>query len=97
MSHIFFKEEKGQGLTEYAIILSLIAVASIAATAFFGGAIKAKIAALAGAISGQDSKIVNEAEKKANSAAEKAQKNASTVTGNTSIKKDEDIFDKEAL
>ncbi|WP_186645149.1 Flp family type IVb pilin [Fluviispira vulneris] len=97
MSLLFIKTEKGQGLTEYAIILSLIAVASIAATAFFGGAIKAKIAALAGAISGQDIAKINESEKKSKSAADKAQKNASTVTGNTSIKKDEDIFDKETL
>ncbi|WP_211363196.1 Flp family type IVb pilin [Fluviispira multicolorata] len=91
------KSEKGQGLTEYAIILSLIAVASIAATAFFGGAIKAKIASLAGAIAGQSIDKINASEKNATMAAEKAQKNASEVTGNTSIKKDEDIFDKENL
>lgn len=66
--------ESGQGLTEYAIILSLIAVASIAATAFFGGAMKSKIASLAGAIAGQDSAKIIESEKKATSAADKAQK-----------------------
>lgn len=91
------KNEIGQGLTEYAVILSLIAVASIAATAFFGGAIKSKIASLAGAIAGQDISKINESEKKANIAAEKAQKNASKVSGNTSIKQNEDIFDSENL
>jgi pilus assembly protein Flp/PilA len=91
------QNEKGQGLTEYAVILSLIAVASIAATAFFGGAIKSKIASLAGAIAGQDVSKISDSEKKANSAAEKAQKNASKVSGNTSIKQNEDIFDNENL
>jgi len=91
------KSELGQGLTEYAIILSLIAVASIAATAFFGGAMKSKIASLAGAIAGQDTSKISDSEKKANSAADKAQKNASKVTGNTSIKENEDIFNSENL
>ncbi|APJ04076.1 hypothetical protein [Silvanigrella aquatica] len=93
----FNSRELGQGLTEYAVILCLIAIASIAATALFGGAIKAKISSLAGAIAGQDSNLVIESEKKATSAAKKALKNASSVTGNTSIKKDEDIFDTETL
>ena len=45
--------QKGQGLTEYAVLLSLVAVAAIATTALFGSAIKAKIASIGGAISGE--------------------------------------------
>lgn len=99
MQNSFYKKnrELGQGLTEYAIILSVIAVASIAATAFFGAAIKSKIASIAGAIAGQDIANINESEKNAKSAAEKAQKNSSSVSGNTSIKQNEDVFDNENL
>ncbi|WP_158999579.1 hypothetical protein [Pigmentibacter ruber] len=89
--------ESGQSLTEYAIILSLVAVAAVAATAFFGGAIKGKIASLAGVIAGQDVSKVSDSEKKAKNSAEKAQKNAGKVSGNTSINQDEDIFDSESL
>ncbi len=89
--------QKGQGLTEYAILLSLVAVASIAATAFFGGAIKGKIAALSGAIAGQNINKIEAAEQKAQLAAEKAQENASQISGNTTIKVNEDIFDIEKL
>lgn len=93
----FKHSESGQSLTEYAIILSLVAVATIAATAFFGGAIKGKIASLAGVIAGQDTSKVSDSEKKAKNAAEKAQKNAAKVSGNTSINQDDDIFDSESL
>ncbi|WGL60196.1 hypothetical protein QEJ31_01080 [Pigmentibacter sp. JX0631] len=92
-----WKSELGQSLTEYAIILSLVAVAAVAATAFFGGAIKGKIASLAGVIAGQDVSKVSDAEKKAKNSAEKAQKNAGKVNGNTSITQDDDIFDSESL
>lgn len=44
--------QKGQGLTEYAVILSVVAVAAIAATAFFGSAIKAQIASIGASITG---------------------------------------------
>ncbi len=94
---MYKQKESGQSLTEYAIILSLVAVAAVAATAFFGGAIKGKIAALAGVIAGQEASKITDAEKKAKNAAEKAQKNAGKVNGNTSINKDDDIFDSESL
>jgi Flp pilus assembly pilin Flp len=89
--------ELGQGLTEYAIILSLIAIAAIASTAFFGAAIKSKIASLAGAIAGQEVSKIMDSEKKAVSAAQKAQKNASKVSGNMSIENNIDIFEEENL
>jgi Flp pilus assembly pilin Flp len=89
---------KGQGLTEYAIILSLVAVAAIVTTALFGGAIKSKIASLTGAISGQSTSQISSSENQAKSAAKKAQQNAKSVTNmsiNTSSGSNSaDIFDK---
>lgn len=37
---------RGQGLTEYVIIVALIAIASIAAVSFFGSSVKASFLAL---------------------------------------------------
>jgi Flp pilus assembly pilin Flp len=39
-SSMLFRSEKGQGLAEYALILSLIAVLCIVAVLFLGGAIQ---------------------------------------------------------
>lgn len=89
-------DQKGQGLTEYAVILSLVAVASIAGMAFFGGAVKGKIAALSGAIAGQKESDVAEADRKAKNSAKEAAKRAAKVQGNTSIDK-ESIFDTQSL
>ena len=49
------KNQKGQGLTEYAIVLSLVALISIAAMTLFGGAIREKVGSLIGAITGDTS------------------------------------------
>ena len=64
------KSIQGQGLTEYSIILTLVAVASIAGAALFGGAIRAKIASLTGAISGQKISDIQKSDKRAKSAAD---------------------------
>ena len=90
------KKQSGQGLTEYAVILSLVAVASIAGMALFGGAVKGKIASLSGAIAGQKESEVTAADNKAKNAAKEAQKRAGNVRGNTTIDK-EDLFDKQSL
>ena len=45
---------RGQGLTEYAIILSLVAIAAIAATSFFGDTVKASFVALGSELTGAD-------------------------------------------
>lgn len=73
--------DRGQGLTEYAVVLSLVAVAAIAATAFFGGAVKARIAALAGAIAGESQQSINNNNNAAISAAQNAAKASSKVGG----------------
>ncbi len=90
------KKEIGQGLTEYAVILSLVAIASIAGMALFGGAVKGKIAALSGAIAGQKESEITATDNKAKNSAKEAAKRASKVKGNTSIDK-EDIFDSQGL
>ena len=91
---MLFRSEKGQGLTEYAVILSLVAVASIAAMAFFGGTVKAKMAALSGAVAGSDVSKVKESDKKADKFAQSAAKKAASVKGTTVIDED-DIFKEE--
>ncbi|MBX9704127.1 MAG: hypothetical protein K2X39_08230 [Silvanigrellaceae bacterium] len=73
--------QSGQGLTEYAVILSLIAVAAIGTTAFFGSAVKSKIAALTSAISGDSSEQINKAEKQSQDAAKRAIENSAKVSG----------------
>lgn len=86
----------GQGLTEYAVVLSLVAVASIASMAFFGGAIKGKVASLSGAIAGQSIADVTAADQKSQKSAKEAAKRAANVKGNTAIT-DKDIFDQQGL
>lgn len=43
---------RGQGLTEYAIILSLVAIAAISATSYFGDTVKASFVALGSELTG---------------------------------------------
>ena len=45
---------RGQGLTEYAIILSLVAIAAITATSYFGDTVKASFVALGSELTGAD-------------------------------------------
>jgi Flp pilus assembly pilin Flp len=67
----FRKNEAGQGMTEYIIIVALIAVAAIAVVGFFGDVIRNQFynmtAALAGSSSHSDvGKFVKKAEKEKN-------------------------------
>ena len=48
------KSKKGQGLTEYGIILVLVAVAAIGTFALFGNQIKSKVGQVTAAISGDE-------------------------------------------
>ncbi len=63
------KRQLGQGMTEYIIIVALIAVAAIGVYSFFGKTVRNQVSALATEISGTDS--VNQI-KAAKSAAETA-------------------------
>jgi Flp pilus assembly pilin Flp len=75
------KQESGQGLTEYAVLVSVVAVASIAVTALFGAALKSKIASLGAAIAGKSSTDVSSFEKQAQQKADAARKAAEDVDG----------------
>lgn len=48
------RKQRGQGMTEYIIIVALIAVAAIGAYSFFGEAVQHQVASLAQEISGEN-------------------------------------------
>jgi len=47
-------QQLGQGMTEYIIIVALIAIAAIAAYGFFGDTLRSQVGGLASELSGQD-------------------------------------------
>ena len=49
------RNEQGQGMTEYIIIVALIAIAAIAVITFFGQNLRALFAASANALGGEES------------------------------------------
>ena len=49
--------QDGQGMTEYIIIVGLIALAAIVVVSLFGQQIKAQFAAMAKALTGQDATV----------------------------------------
>ncbi|MEM5551762.1 pilus assembly protein [Pseudoalteromonas sp. NEC-BIFX-2020_002] len=51
-----FTRQKGQGMTEYIIIVALIAVAAIGVYSYFGKTVRNQVAALSSEVSGKDSK-----------------------------------------
>jgi Flp pilus assembly pilin Flp len=68
---------KGQGMTEYLVILGLIAIASIAVFALFGQTLKSQVAAMANEIGGTSGKTSQDAAKLSGAA---AATNATTKT-----------------
>jgi Flp pilus assembly pilin Flp len=64
MEFNFMKSQRGQGMTEYIIIVALMAVSSIGVYSFFGQTIRNQIAGLAAEMSGQDSSTQITAAKK---------------------------------
>ena len=46
----FFRSERGQGLAEYALILSLIAIAAVVALLFLGGVIQSILSTIGAAL-----------------------------------------------
>ena len=75
------KNERGQSLAEYTIILSLIGVAALAGTAYLGASIKAKISALTGTVAGVSSADINQEEEKSQKAFQAASQSSSQVSG----------------
>ncbi len=65
------KREKGQGMTEYVIMVALVAVGAIAIVGFFGDTIRAQFYNMTSALAGTDntkdaSTFVNKAQKETN-------------------------------
>ncbi|HEY0061194.1 MAG TPA: hypothetical protein VGC21_03670, partial [Telluria sp.] len=73
-------KQAGQGMTEYIIIVALIAVAAIAVSQLFGATIRNQIAGIAMEVSGKDGK---DAIDKAGSAAQKAETDAKDASKNS--------------
>jgi Flp pilus assembly pilin Flp len=48
------RKQRGQGMTEYIVIVALIAVAGIAASQFFGQTIRGQVATMAQEVAGKD-------------------------------------------
>ena len=69
------RQQRGQGMTEYIIIVALIAVAAIAVYQFFGQTIRSQTSGIAREVSGQSaSGAVTNAEKAADLAVDEGTK-----------------------
>ena len=65
----FKRKQRGQGMTEYIVIVALIAVAAIAVYQFFGQTIRSQTAGIANEVSGQSAATdIANAQTSANSA-----------------------------
>lgn len=54
MKKIRLLNRLGQGMTEYIIIVALIAIAAIAAFTYFGNTVRSQVGGIASELSGQD-------------------------------------------
>lgn len=76
------RRQTGQGMTEYIVVVALIAVAAIGIYTLFGQTLRNQTAGLAMELSGQD----------AASAISSAQTNATTATTNANLRKGLDNY-----
>jgi Flp pilus assembly pilin Flp len=70
MNILNFKKQSGQGMTEYIIIVALIAVAAIGVYSYFGGTIRAQTAGMAQEMAGSKAQTAQNAAKSAGQSAE---------------------------
>ncbi len=71
------RRQRGQGMTEYIIIIALIAIAAIGVFTFFGGTVRAQVAGMAGELAGNDAnsrEMIGRADNQSNQAKEQAKK-----------------------
>ena len=78
IANIIKNKQRGQGMTEYIVIVALIAVAAIATYQFFGQTIRSQTAGIAREVSGQAATAAISA---AQSAANNAATEGTTVKG----------------
>ncbi len=62
-----FKNRKGQGLTEYIIIVALVAIAAIGVVNIFGNQLRNQFATIVGAMSGHTTAKVSDLSSRADS------------------------------
>ena len=68
------RRQAGQGMTEYIIMVALIAIAAIGVYGLFGDTLRSQVGGMAQSLSGQDaSGSISAAQESANSASEEAQ------------------------
>lgn len=79
-----FVKQCGQGMTEYIIIVALIAIAAIAVYSFFGDTIRGQMGAMTSELAGKDGKASQKAAEKAAKKASKETKHKTldSYTGN---------------
>ncbi len=83
------KRQAGQGMTEYIIIVALIAIAAIAVYQFFGNSVRSQTAAIAQELSGGNGKDAQEdAKAAADAAADEAATKHSLKTFHSNEAKD---------
>lgn len=80
--NLMSKRIRGQGMTEYIIIVALIAIAAIAVTSLFGGTIRSQMAGMAQEMSGTSA---NNAIGQAKAASGKAMNIAKTTAQKTNL------------
>ncbi len=79
------RQQRGQGMTEYIIIVALIAIAAIAVYQFFGNTVRSQTAAIANELAGNDGTAARgDASTAATTAATEAntKRNLENYTGN---------------
>lgn len=69
------RRQRGQGMTEYIIIVALIAIAAIGVFTYFGGTVRAQAAGMAQELAGNDAgQMINRANNQSNQARTQAEK-----------------------
>lgn len=85
--HSKLSRQSGQGMTEYLIIVALVAVAAIAVYQTFGQVIRSQTAAMAKELAGEDGTDLSQAAQAAAEAAasQAAAKTLKSFTGNAGV------------
>lgn len=79
--------QRGQGMTEYIIIVALVAVAAIAVYQLFGQVVRSQTAAMARELAGEDGSAQSQAAQAASeiAAGQTASKTLKSFTGNADV------------
>lgn len=80
-------KQSGQGMTEYIIVVALVAVAAIAVYQMFGQVVRSQTAAMAKELAGEDGTEQSEAARAAaeSAASQTATKTLKSFTGNAQV------------